>query len=159
MRVFCLPNADDVKALDKDFAGDVPAMLAETISDVESQIGHHLAKATITGEIQLGRGRYLTQHFPIRNLKVQGAEHGELDVDPEMGIIRANVQRGPYLFSYEVGYEDGTLPATLQKLIYAVMSRKMNVTDKSKEDVATLLLVWKTKRDELEKARNAPETY
>ena len=89
----------------------------------------------------------ILDHFPVRDFKLENTDPSMYEVEPDNGFLYTALPPNNYIYSYEVGFEDGYLPAIVKELI----ERLIVGEDETVQDIARMIRLDYEKRNEFRK--------
>lgn len=106
-------------------------------------------------QLQLDDNVFFLPHFPVRDIRVEDPKiEGRTDSDERLGILIAELPRDIYLVSYEVGYEDGQIPAVLQLALTAQMEI-LQAGVPNDEEIGVFRKIWAEQVKKVRERRDA----
>jgi len=130
VRANCLPVAEEVLTLlsrerIQTLLPEFEAALNKSIRVAELFLGETIRRRKIEKKVHLGEMCLVLDEWPIKNLIVEGTENAEnlIYFHEGLGLLFTELPREIYGIAYEVGYEEGEVPALIKNLIELLIKR------------------------------------
>ena len=105
-------------------------------------------KQVRVGPVLLHEDDLFLEHFPVRDFKIENADGSMYEIEPDNGILYTALPPNNYSYTYEVGFEDGQLPAIVKELIEGLI---VGVDEDTVQALVRMIRLDYEKRDKFRK--------